>query len=50
MDINDFAYISNISQQLDKEENDTVSVSNEDIVLSGLTLDSVLSRITKLAD
>ena len=48
--INDFAYISRVTRHLDKPEDDTVDISNEDITLSGLTLDSILSRITKLAD
>lgn len=48
--VNDFAYVSGITAYLDSPENDTVEISNKDITLSGLTLDSVLSRITKLAD
>ena len=48
--VNDFAYISGITAYLDKPENDTVEISNEDLTLTGLTLDSILSRITKLAD
>lgn len=48
--VNDFAYISGLTSCLDKPENDTVDISTEDITLTGLTLDSVLSRITKLAD
>lgn len=48
--INDLAYISSITRYLDKPENDTVEVSTNDITLTGLSLDSILSRITKLAD
>lgn len=48
--VNDLAYISSITRYLDKPENDTVEVSTNDITLTGLSLDSILSRITKLAD
>lgn len=50
LEVNDFAYITRIVKHLDAPEDDTVDISNEDITLSGLTLDSILSRITKLAD
>lgn len=48
--INDFVYVSGTSSCLDKEENDTATISNEDITITGLSLDSILSRVTKLAD
>lgn len=50
LEVNDFAYIIRVVKHLDAPEDDTVDISNEDITLSGLTLDSILSRITKLAD
>lgn len=48
--VNDVVYISDVSRVLDKPYEDVVTLSNEDIRLTGQTLDSILSRMTRLAD
>ena len=48
--VNDILYISKVIQYLDKEQADTVELSNEDITVSGQSMSSILSRMTSLAD
>lgn len=48
--INDILYVSAVGEHLCSAKDDTVDLSNEDITLSGQTLDSLLTRMTKLAD
>ena len=48
--VNDIVYISRITKHLDDESKDDVELSNKDINLQGLSLDSVLSRMSQLAD
>ena len=50
LDVNDLLYITKIAQHLDKEQADTVDLSNEDIALSGQSMSSILTRMTSLAD
>ena len=50
LDVNDIVFISGITMYLDNPKDDTVTLSNEDITLTGVTLDSLLSRMTRLAD
>ena len=50
LEINDIVYITKMVQYLDNEIKDTIEISNDDIALTGQTFDSVLSRITQLAD
>lgn len=48
--INDVVYISGIIMHLDSPKDDAVELSNEDITQTGVTFDSILSRMTRLAD
>jgi len=48
--VNDTVYVSGVSLYLDSPKDDTVELSNEDLTITGLTFDSILSRMTKLAD
>lgn len=50
LEVNDIVYVTKIVRYLDNPERDTVEISNDDITLSGKTFDSILGRITKLAD
>lgn len=50
MGINDFVYVSKVTHYPDTEEKDGVDISNEYINIQGKTFESVLSRITQLAD
>ena len=50
LDVNDVVYVTKITRYLDDPKKDTVEISNEDITLSGKTFDSILGRITRLAD
>lgn len=48
--VNDVLFVSGYSYYLDSEKDDTVELSNEDITITGVTFDSILSRMTRLAD
>lgn len=48
--VNDIVYISRVVRILDDCSQDTAQISNEDIRLSGQTLDSILSRMTDLSN
>lgn len=48
--INDLVYVSKRVFYLDDPTKDSVEISNQDITLTGQGFDSVLSRITQLAD
>lgn len=48
--INDIVYVSKRVYYFDNPSKDTVEISNQDITLTGQGFDSVLSRITQLAD
>lgn len=48
--LNDLVYISKVTLCLDSPKDDTVEIQNEDIAIAGKTLDSILSRMTRLAD
>lgn len=50
IEVNDIVYISEITLCLDEPENDSVTLSNEDIAITGLSFSSILSRMTRLAD
>lgn len=48
--LNDIVYVSKRTQYLDKSQQDKVEVSNDDPTLSGQSFESVMSRISQLAD
>ena len=48
--VNDILYISKLSRCFDFPQDDKVTLTNDDIRISGLTLDSILTRMAKLAD
>lgn len=48
--VNDIVYVSAITMYLDNPKDDTVELSNEELTITGITFDSILSRMTKLAD
>ena len=48
--VNDLVYISKVIEYPDDESKDEVELSNKPISLTGLTLDSVLSRMADLAN
>lgn len=50
LQINDIVYVSSVTRYLDRPQDDSIELSNKDIALQGLTLDSILSRMTQLAD
>lgn len=50
LSVNDILYVSSITEHLCSQKDDSLELSNEDITLSGKTLDSILSRMSKLAD
>ncbi|MBP3638119.1 MAG: hypothetical protein J6K13_11235 [Clostridia bacterium] len=50
LEINDIVFVKRITRYLDDPTKSTVEISNEDIILQGQTLDSILSRITQIAD
>lgn len=50
LDVNDILFVSGYAYYLDSEKDDTVELSNEDITITGVTFDSILSRMTRLAD
>lgn len=50
LNVNDILHISQITRCYDDPSQDDVEVSNEDITLSGGSLDSVLGRMSQLAD
>ena len=50
MDVNEIVFISETSRVLDDPVKDDVTLSNQDIRIQGVTLDSILSRMSKLAD
>lgn len=48
--VNDIVYVKTITRYLDDPSKGTAEISNEDVLMSGKTFDSVLSRITRLSD
>lgn len=48
--VNDIVYVKSVTRYLDDPSKDSAEVSNEDVLMSGKTFDSVLSRITRLSD
>ena len=48
--INDLLHVSAITRHLDNPAQDDVEISNEDVSLTGGSLDSVLGRMAQLAD
>lgn len=50
LSVNDVLFVSGYSYCLDNSMEDTVELSNDDITITGVTFDSILSRMTRLAD
>lgn len=50
LEVNDIVYVKAITRYLDDPSKGTAEISNEDILMSGRTFDSVLSRITNLSN
>lgn len=48
--LNDIVYVSKRTRYLDKSQKDTFDVTNEDPALSGQSFESIMSRISQLAD
>lgn len=48
--VNDIVYVKTVTRYLDDPSSGTAEISNEDVLMSGKTFDSVLSRITRLSD
>lgn len=48
--VNDMVYISSVTRVLDDPKKDAVTISNEDITLTGSSLAEIMSRLTDLAD
>lgn len=48
--VNDIVFIASTTRYLDNPAKDDVTLSNQEINVKGVTLDSVLSRMAKLAD
>lgn len=48
--VNDIVYVKTVTRYLDDPSKGTAEISNEDVLMSGKTFDSVLSRITRLSD
>lgn len=48
--INDIVYVSKTTRYLDDPQKDTAEVTNEDLAMTAQTLDSVLSRMTDIAN
>lgn len=50
IDVNDMVYISALDCCIDRRQDDSVELSNEDLRLSAVSFESILSRMTQLAD
>lgn len=50
LELNDIVYIDKVTDCLDDPASGTVNISNDDLSITGKTFDSILSRITQLAD
>ena len=50
LNVNDILFVSKITRYLDDSSKDTVEVTNESVTLSGVSLDTILSRMTALSD
>lgn len=48
--VNDMVYISALDCCLDRRQDDSIELSNEDLRLSEVSFESILSRMTQLAD
>lgn len=48
--VNDIVFISQTTRYLDNPARDSVTLSNQEINIKGVTLDSILARMAKLAD
>lgn len=48
--INDIVYVSAVDCCIDNEQDDSVEISNEDLTLADVSFESMLTRMTRLAD
>lgn len=48
--INDIVYVSAVDCCIDNEQDDSVEISNEDLTLTDVSFESMLTRMTRLAD
>lgn len=48
--VNDVVTVSDVTRYLDDPKKDTVNVTNDDLMLTAQTMDSILQRITEIAD
>lgn len=50
LQVNDILFIDRITETLDNDTEGSITISNDDLSITGKTFDSILSRMTQLAD